>query len=133
MPDWLPATVAVLLSAIVLGRRIGAAHTHNVEHFDRQVNHLRKAIVMSAQDTVNAAVAQIRKGTQEVIGRIADLQDKIEAGTPSEDLDLSELTAAAQALDDIVADAPADVPDEVPAEVVGDDVADGDDTDPADA
>lgn len=131
MPDWLPATVAVLLSAVVLGRRIGAAHTHNVEHFDRQVNHLRKVIIVTAQDTVNAVVAQLNKVRLEVTSardalnaRIVELQEQIEAGVPAEELDLAELSAAAQALDDIVPDAPVVVvdEDEPQADVPADDV-----------
>lgn len=133
MHHWLIAVAVVLAAALILAAHIGRLESHIVEHIDRQVNHLRKAIIVSAQDTVNAAVAQIRRGTQEVLGRIAELQEQVDAGTPVDDLDLSELTAAAQALDDIVADAPADVPaDEPPADVPGDDV-DGGDVAPVDA
>lgn len=73
---------------------------------------------MTAQDTLNAAVAQIRKGTAEVVARIAGLQAQVDAGVPAEELDFTDLNAAAQALDDIVADAPPadDAPADVPAE-----------------
>lgn len=126
MPDWLPAVIAVLLSALALGHLIGRAEAHIVEHIDRQINHLRKVIAVTAQDTVNAAVAQIKKGTAEVLLRLSELQGQVDAGVPAEELDLSALTEAAQALDDIVADAPAEVPEELPAEVVGDEGDPGD-------
>ena len=132
MPDWLPATVAVVLSAAVLAARVARLHSHNVEHFDRQVNHLERFIAMTAQDTVNAVVATLNKARQEIVGakdsleaRIADLQEQIEAGIPAEELDLSELSAAAQALDDIVPDA-VDAPVEVPVEVPVEDAPAGD-------
>lgn len=122
MPSWFPAAAIVLLSALILAAHLGRLEAHMVEHFDRQVNHLKGVIAMTAQDAVNAAVAQIRKGTSEVVAKIAGLQSQVDAGVPAEQLDLTELAAAAQALDDIVADAPVDpVPAEVPAEVVGDD------------
>lgn len=105
MPGWLPAVIAVVLSALAVSAHIGRVEAHLVEHFDRQVKHLRGVIAMSSQDAVNAVVAQIRKGTAEVVGRIADLQAQVDAGQP---VDLTELAAAAQALDDIVADAPVD-------------------------
>lgn len=108
---------AVLLGAVaLLGHQLGRAHDHIVEHIDRQINHLRKVIAVTSQDTVNAAVAQIRKGTGEVLARISDLQAQVEAAGVAEQIDLTSLTEAAQALDDIVPDA-AEVPEEVPAEV----------------
>lgn len=121
MTEWLLAAAA-LLSVFILAARIGSAEAHIVEHIDRQVNHLERFIMSTQQDAVNAVAAKIRKGTQEVLGRIADLQEQVDAGVPSEDLDLSELTAAAEALDDIVPDAPA------PAEPVADEPV----TEPAD-
>ena len=136
MPPWFPAAAIVLLSALMLAAHLGRLEAHMVEHVDRQVNHLKGVIDMTAQDTLNAAVAQIRKGTSEVVAKIGDLQAQVDAGVPAEELDFTELSAAAQALDDIVAVAPAAVPDveqpaevpdvEPPAEVVGDDVADDD-------
>ena len=87
MPDWLAAVAAVLLSALILSAHVRRVETHMVEHVDRQVNHLKGVIDMSGQDTVKA---------------------QVDAGVPAEELDFSELTAAAQALDDIVPDAPVD-------------------------
>lgn len=64
---------------------------------------------MSQQDAVNDVVAVLAKAKGEILGRLADLQGQIDAGVPTEQLDLSGLQAAAQALDDIVAD-PAEAP-----------------------
>lgn len=90
----------------IMAHRIEA---HAIEHIDRQTKHLERQIAMSAQDTINAAVATIKHGTSEVLAKIAELQAKVDAGVPSEELDLSELTAAAQALEDVVPDlAPVD-------------------------
>jgi predicted negative regulator of RcsB-dependent stress response len=77
-----------------------------------QTTHLQGVIAMSAQDSVNEITAQIKKGTGEVVGKIAEL----EAANP--EVDFSELKAAAQALDDVVADAPVEpAPEpEAPAE-----------------
>lgn len=65
---------------------------------------------MSAQDTVDALVAQLGKAKQEIVTKIAEL----EAANPG--VDLSELTAIAQGLDDIVEDAPVEPEPETPAE-----------------
>lgn len=123
MVGLLTVTVVVALSALILGVHITRTESHLVEHVDRQVKHLERFTMSAAQDALNAAVAQVRKGTQEVVAKIADLQAQVDAGVPSEELDLSGLAEAAQALDDIVPDVPAEVPaDEPPAEVVGDPV-----------
>lgn len=66
-----------------------------------------EGIIMSAsQDAVDAVVAQLGKATDEIKAEIAAL----EAREPS--VDLSALKTAAQALDDIVPDAPVDTPAE---------------------
>ena len=104
MANWIAAAIAAAAMLAALSARLGAIESHLVEHIDRQINHLRKVINVSAQDVINAAVATVRKGTGEVLGKISELQAQIDAGCPVEELDLSELTAAAQALDDIVAD-----------------------------
>lgn len=94
----------------------------------RALTEIDKVVPMSVQNAVDTVVAQIRKGTTEVVAKIADLQAKVDAG---EAVDLSELAAAAQALDDIVPDVPVEVPDEVPADVDGDEVAAEDPAAPA--
>lgn len=116
------AAGAALLAFFVLGVRVSRSENHLVEHLDTRVHHLERFVMSAAQDAVNAVAATVRKGTAEVLGRIGELQSQIDAGVPAEELDLSELTAAAQALDDIVPDAPAaavpaEVPSEVPSEV----------------
>lgn len=64
---------------------------------------------MSNQDTIAAVVVQLDKARQEILSRISELQDQVAAGVASQDLDLSALTAAAEALDNIVSDpAPAE-------------------------
>lgn len=111
MQHWIPAALAAAVLAAGLSARIGSLENHLVEHIDRQINHLRKVITVSAQDTVNALAAQVRKGISEVTGKIAELQAAADAGQP---VDLTELAAAAQALDDIVADAPVVEPEPEP-------------------
>lgn len=73
---------------------------------------------MSAQETVNAVVAQLGKAKAELLEKIADLQLQLDDAKVADVVDLSELVAVAQALDDIVPDAeePADEPVEDPAE-----------------
>lgn len=123
MPDWL-AVAVVLVAALILAAHLGRLESHMVEHVDRQINHMKGFAMTTSQDAVNAVVAQVRKGTAEVVGKIAALQAQVDAGVPTEQLDLTELSAAAQALDDIVPDAvvdpapvdPVDVPVDVPAD-----------------
>jgi len=79
--------------------------------------------VMSTQAQVDAVVAQLAKAKTEIVEKIADLQLALDDAGVAEVVDVSELVAAAQALDDIVPDAP-EVDDEVPAEVEGDDTDD---------
>ena len=102
---------------------VRAEHHHITEHLDRINYHLKEVITMSTQDAVNAVVAQLGKAKGEIVAKIVDLQNQIDAGVPAEQLDLTDLTAAAQALDDVVpdaaeapADVPVDAPEEVPAE-----------------
>lgn len=72
---------------------------------------IREIIVTATQDTIDAIVAQLGKVKSELIAKLTDLQAQIDAGTPAEQLDLGPLTAAAQALDDLVPDAPAPAQD----------------------
>ena len=81
---------------------------------------------MSAQETVNAVVAQLGKAKAELLEKIADLQLQLDDAKVADVVDLSELVAVAQALDDIVPDEseePAEEPVEDPVvveEPVGD-------------
>lgn len=131
------ATAAIVLAAALAGTAtvlayVSRAHNHIVEHIDRQIYFLRRVITVSAQDTVNAAVAQVKKGTGEVVNLVAELKAQIAAAGVADQVDLTALTEAAQALDDIVPDAvevpedaPVEVPaDDAPAEVVGDEPSD---------
>lgn len=60
---------------------------------------------MAAQDTVDQLTAQVLKSKEEVLGKISDLEAQVAAGeTP----DFTELKAAVQGVDDIVADVPAE-------------------------
>ena len=62
---------------------------------------------MSTQDSIDAVVAQLGKAKDEVVAKIADAQAALDAANvPAEVVNLDALNAAAQALDDIVADAP---------------------------
>ena len=59
---------------------------------------------MSTQDAVNAVTEQLVKAQREIVARIADVQAQLDAAGVAEQIDLSSLTAAAQALDDVVPD-----------------------------
>ena len=79
---------------------------------------------MSTQETVNAIAAQLRKAKDEIVAKIVDLNVQIEDAGVADVVDTSELVSVAQALDDIVPDAPeaveevvSEVVEEVPAEV----------------
>lgn len=64
---------------------------------------------MSTQDIINAVVTQLGKAKDELLTQIADLNAQIANAGVAEQVDTTALTAAAQALDDIVPDAaPAD-------------------------
>ena len=94
--------LTVTVSAVAILHRLQSIHDHLVEHFERIAH-------MSVADTIAAVVVQLDKSRGEIVSRIADLQAQIAAGVPAEQLDLSSLIAAAQALDDINPDpAPAD-------------------------
>lgn len=69
---------------------------------------------MSVQDAVNAITGTLRKAQAEIVAKISDVQAQLDAAGVAEDIDLTELTAAAQALDDVVPDAPV-VADDQPA------------------
>ena len=62
---------------------------------------------MSTQQAIDTITAQIGKAQLELVNRIADVQAQLDAAGVAEQIDLSSLTAAAQALDDVVPDAPA--------------------------
>lgn len=79
----------------------------------------KELIMSAAQDTVDQLTAQVLKSKDEVLGKIADLEARVAAGeTP----DFTELKAAVQGVDDVVADvvvpAEPEVPVETPAEPV---------------
>lgn len=67
------------------------------------------------QDAVDAVAAQLNKAKAEILSKVADLEIQIGQG---EVPDLSELKAAAQALDDVVPDSIEEPtgPDAVPAD-----------------
>lgn len=107
------ALLAVVIAAAWIERLLHAnqIHDHLVEHIDRKTAHLQEIIMSAQQDIVDAVVAKLAHVKAEVIAKLTDLQTQIDAGVPAEQLDLTALTEAAQALDDIVPDpAPADPP-----------------------
>jgi hypothetical protein len=64
-------------------------------------------LAMSTQESIDAVVAQLGKAKDEVVAKIADVQAQLDAAAvPAEVVNLDALNAAAQALDDIVPDAP---------------------------
>ena len=83
---------------------------------------------MSTQAQVDALTTQVDKINTEVTSaaaalntRLAELQAQIDAGVPTEELDLTALAAAIQKVDDINADPvePSDVPADAPADETG--------------
>ena len=71
---------------------------------------------VSTQDAINTLTDQLVKAQREIVARIADVQAQLDAAGVAEQIDLSSLTAAAQALDDVVPDAVVDVvPDAEPS------------------
>lgn len=93
-----------LLGVITVFVQVSKAHAHIVEHIDRQINHLKRVIAMSAQDTINTIVNQLGKAKGELTSALADAQAQIAAAGVAAEVDLSALEAVAQALDDIVPD-----------------------------
>ncbi len=78
--------------------------------------------IMSTQEAVDSVVAQLGKAKGEIvaardelIAKIVDLQNQLDAGVPAEQVDLSGLKAVAQSLDDIVPDPVVVEPDPVVA------------------
>jgi len=64
-------------------------------------------LTMSLQSSVDEIVVKLGAVREEIVAKLADVQAQLDAANvPAEVVDLSGLTAAAQALDDIVPDAP---------------------------
>lgn len=114
---------ANLLATITTAHLIHTTKTQLSDHLKRHTNHLKGVTRMATQDTVNAVTAQLRKAKDEILAKVADLQVQIDDAQVADRVDVSELVAVAQALDDVVPDPivelPAEVPDELPAEVQG--------------
>ena len=73
-------------------------------------------LTVSTQDAINTLTDQLVKAQREIVARIADVQAQLDAAGVAEQIDLSSLTAAAQALDDVVPDAVVEAaPDAEPA------------------
>lgn len=104
MLNTLLTSAGIILTMLAL-RIISTSHNHLVEHLDRVSHHLQEAHTMSTQDAINAITAQLGKSKDEIVAKIADVQAQLDAASvPAEQVDLSALTAAAQALDDVVPD-----------------------------
>jgi len=86
-------------------------------------NHQLGRHLMSTQAAIDAVVAQLGKAKGEIISKIADLQIQLDDANVADVVDITDLVAAAQALDDIV-------PDAVEAEPVEDDEDGEPDEDP---
>lgn len=84
---------SVTLAAIGLALLTLAYLSHNLGRF-----------TMSVQSAVDAITAQLTKAQGEIVSRIADVQAQLDNAGLADDIDLSSLSAAAQALDDVVAD-----------------------------
>jgi type VI protein secretion system component VasF len=105
--QWLLAAVFAV-GLIAIQHRISSTHDHIIEHLDRQIQHLKGATTVTTQDAVNAITDTLKnKVLPEILTKISDVQAQLDAANvPAEVVDLTALTAAAQALDDIVPDAP---------------------------
>lgn len=101
---------AALVAVLALAVSASGYHNHAIEHLDRQVRHLEGFIMSQQQDTVNALVDQLRKSQTEIVAQLARAQAQIDAAGVADQVDLSTLVSAVQAIDDIVPDAPADPP-----------------------
>ena len=127
MQPWHLAQLATSLFAMGLAAGAISLIAWRIHH---AFTNIESGFIMATQEAVNAIVAQVKKGTAEVVAKIAELQAAADAGQP---VDLTELAAAAQALDDIVADAPVVEPVEpVAPEVEGDEDEDEDEDDEVD-
>lgn len=98
-------TIINILLTTALFTRITNVDDHIAEHINRMTHSIKGLITVSTQDTINAIVAQLGKAAQEIQAKIADLNVQIENAGVADQVNLDELTAAAQALDDIVPDA----------------------------
>lgn len=94
-----------LVLTIALMTQLSNTHHHIVEHIDRTTRSLKQRIIMSTQELINEITTQLRKAAGEIQSKIADLNVQITDAGVADQVDLTELTAAAQALDDIVPDA----------------------------
>lgn len=111
--------IALAIGFALIIKTVRSVHNHIIEHVDRLSKRLEKVVEMSVQDSVNAVVAQLGKAKSEIVAKIADVQAQLDAASvPVEQVDLSALTAAAQALDDIVPDVVEPVVEPVVEEVV---------------
>jgi hypothetical protein len=71
------------------------------------ITHRIERLTMSTQESIDAVVVKLGAVREEIVAKLADVQAQLDsANVPAEVVDLSGLTAAAQALDDIVPDAP---------------------------
>lgn len=66
--------------------------------------------LMSTQDTIDTIVATLAKAKSEIVNEIGKLNEQIAAAGVAEQVDTTALEAVAQALDDVVPDAPVDAP-----------------------
>jgi len=65
-------------------------------------------LTVSLQSSVDEIVVKLGAVREEIVAKLADVQAQLDAAAvPAEVVDLSALSAAAQALDDVVPDAPA--------------------------
>lgn len=62
--------------------------------------------IVATQNDIDALTDQLVKAQREIVSRIADVQAQLDAAGAADKVDLSSLTAAAQALDDVVPDSP---------------------------
>ena len=95
MPDLLTVAAVIFVATLIV-----TAYTD----LTTRTNQLENLIMSNAQEVIDAVTAQIVHAQGELVGRIAEVQAQLDAAGVAEQIDLTSLTAAAQALDDVVPD-----------------------------
>lgn len=91
-------TIVIAATAVILA----LLTAHSIDSIDR----LRESIMAGIQEIVDALTEQLVKAQREIVDKIADVQAQLDAAqVPVEQVNLTALTEAVQALDDIVPDA----------------------------
>ncbi|MCV7354483.1 hypothetical protein [Mycolicibacterium fluoranthenivorans] len=100
-------TAIVLLGAIVYAFRRQTATPQPVTLTEETITQIKEIAMSATQDAVDAIAAQLTRAKDEISSEITKLEEQVAQGQAP---DLTALKAAAQALDDVVPDAPVEQP-----------------------